>query len=599
MFVYLKKSTNKNTGRTHLSICHNFRADGTIRVKTMLSLGYVDVLEAQYPDPVAHFTAIAKEMEAERKAQIATRTLTYHPLMRIKEGQTNRKNLGFSVLSKIYHELEIDSFLANRQTKRKLGYSLNSVMKLLIYNRILNPGSKLHDHRCKDAYFDRFDLSDDDIYRALPIFARYKDDLLAHMHKRVSTLYERDTSLVYYDVTNTYFEIDEQDAMRKKGVGKEHRPDPLVAMGLLMDKDAIPVSYELFPGNTVDCQTLIPQLTTIKKTYDVGRIIVVADKGLCTSDNIVACLAKGDGYVISKSIRKGTDDLKGWVLAQGGYVYKGKDYKSKSRIDEVDLTVENDSGKRTKKVKITQKQVAFYSEKYAKRAKRERAAAVAKARSIVEKPAKLERMLDNSAAKYVKGIDYDKDTGEVIAKSAKKLSFDEDKLAAQEALDGYYVIITSEMDKTDDEIIDMYRGLWEIEESFKIIKSCFELRPVYVRLEESIEAHFLTCFIALLIMRLLDRRLGYKYPIPQVINSLKSASASRMENNDWLFDHRDDIINDINDIMGIDMRLMHMSAAEIRKLVAATKVHTDTPNKVQGATGALMIDGDEKDGGAG
>jgi transposase len=572
-----------------LSICHSYYKDGKSKTKTIQTLGYVDELKKQFDDPIAHYTEVVAKMEAERKASLATFTIDIHPSKRIEENQTNRKNLGFCVLSKLFHELAIDSFLANRQTKRKIGYSLNSVMKLLVYNRILDPGSKLHDFSCKDSYFERFDFTDDDIYRALPIFAKYKDDLLTHLHMRVSALYGRNTELVYYDVTNTYFEIDEQDELRKKGLSKEHRSDPIIAMGLLMDKDAIPVSYKLYPGNTVDCETLIPQLKQIKKTYNTGRIIVVADKGLCTSDNILACLAKGDGYVISKSVRKATDEMKEWVLAERGYVFKGEDYKSKSRITQVELKVENDNGKRTKKVKVTQKQVAFYSEKYASKAKQDRAAAVAKARSIVKHPAKLERMLDNSAAKYVKGIEYDANTGEVIATSAKKLYFDEEKLACQEALDGYYVITTSEMDKSDSEIIDMYRGLWEIEESFKIAKSYFELRPVYVRKESSIEAHFLVCFVALLIIRLLDRRLGYRFSIPQIIKDLSGVSATHLEDNLWVFDYRQGSINDIFDVFGIDLRRKYMRSADIRSLVAATKEHTDIPSKIQTVHGGLLI----------
>jgi transposase len=593
--MYLKKSTLKKTGRTHLSICHSYNLNGKSKTKTIQTLGYVDVLKEEYDDPIAHFTKVVAQMEAKRKAQISALNITIYPQQRIDKDKTNRKNLGFCVLSKIYHELQIDSFLANRQTKRKLGYSLSSVMKLLVYSRILNPGSKLHDFNCKDSYFERFDFSDDDVYRALGIFAKYKDELLAYLHMRTKTLYGRNTETVFYDVTNTYFEIDKPDDLRKKGVSKEHRPDPIVAMGLLLDKDALPVTYKLYPGNTVDCDTLIPQLKEIKKTYDTGRIIVVADKGLCTSDNILACLGKGDGYVISKSVRKGTDELKKWVLDEQEYVFKSDDYKSKSRIFEDTLNVENENGKRTKKVKVTHKQVAFYSEKYAKKAKCERKAALEKARLIVANPAKLERMLDRSAAKYVKGIQYDKESGEVI-ETSKQLYFDEEKLAKEEALDGYYVIITSEVKRTDSDIIDMYRGLWEIEESFKLIKSCFGLRPVYVRNESSIEAHFLVCFIALLIMRLLDRRLGYKFPIPQIIKDLKNASASHLEDNWWLFDYRQGSINDIYDILGIDLRRKFMRSTEIRSLVAATKEHTDSPSKVRLETDSVLIDDNAEDG---
>ena len=186
--VYLKKSTKKSDGRTHLSICHNYHEGGRAKTRTVQTLGYVDVLKERFDDPVAHFSALAAQMEAERKAQMESVSVTLHMAKRIKKDEDNRKNLGFCVLSKIFHELACDSFFANRQTKRKIGYSLGSVMKLLVYSRILDPGSKRHDFFGKEGYFERFKFTDDDIYRALPVFARYKDELLAHLHRRMDTL---------------------------------------------------------------------------------------------------------------------------------------------------------------------------------------------------------------------------------------------------------------------------------------------------------------------------------------------------------------------------------------------------------------------------
>jgi transposase len=585
----LKKSKRKD-GRIYLSIDYNYRENGTVHTKTVRSLGYLDELEKIYDDPIAHFTAVKDDMEAERQRQDGPATVTIHPKERIKAGESLRKNLGFAALSAIYHELGIDAFLANRQTKRKLGYSLNSVMKLLVYSRILSPASKLSTWRNKDAYFERFDFTDDDVYRSLPVFAHYKDQLLKHLHEKVCGLYGRKDELCYYDVTNYYFEIDRCDAdtvgdgtgdieygMRKKGVSKEHRPDPIVQMGLLMDDNALPITYKLHPGNTNDCITLIPSLKDVKRKFGIGRLVVVADKAMNSSDNIAALLGKGDGYVFSKSIRGATDELQRWALSCDGFkeVDTGTRMKSRIATRKINVTMKDgDKAKgtkaRKKAIEITEKQVCVYSALYDARAKAARQDAIEKARQIVAHPGRLEYMLEGSAARYIDGVTYDKDTGEVID-TAKTLRFNEEKLKAEERFDGYYVISTSEVSRSDSEIRHMYKGLWRIEQSFKITKSELVSRPVFVHNAESIEAHFLTCFIALLIMRILEMKTNGLYTTKAMIDAMASYSGTHIGENWYRFDYRSSILDDIGKATSIDFSLLNRRTGDIRKLVGASK----------------------------
>ena len=379
----------------------------------------------------------------------------------------------------------------------------------------------------------------------------------------------RTTELVYYDVTNYYFEIDKPDKMRKKGVSKEHRPDPIVQMGLLMDTKGIPIMYDLFPGNTNDCETLMPILDKVKKDYEVGRTIIVADKGVNTADNIAFSLAKDDGYVYSQTVRGGNKELKSYVLDESGYRQVGDDYKIKSRLYPREIAVSNAKGGRTK-IRIDEKQVVFYSAAYDRKAKADREPALLKARDLVNNPAKYNKATSYGAAKYVKNLVFDPKTGEVMA-SKQKPVFDEAKLREEEKFDGYYAIVTSEWKKKDKEIIEIYRGLWRIEEAFKVTKSDLEARPVFLSRNDHIQAHFLICFVALVIARLLALRLGNKYTISKIVESLNKASGSHLEENWYIFDHADEITKAITEILGVDLSRKYLRLGDIKKILGATK----------------------------
>jgi hypothetical protein len=409
----------------------------------------------------------------------------------------------------------------------------------------------------------------DDVYRCLTQAVTFKDSLQLHLHQKMKDKFGRSTELVYYDVTNYYFETDRQDEMKRKGVSKEHRPDPIVQMGLLMDTKGIPISYDLFPGNRNDCLTLLPVLDKVKKDYQVGRTIVVADKGVNTADNIAFSLTRGDGYVYSQTVRGANKELKDYLLDESGYRQIGEDYKIKSRLYPREIAVSNANGGRTK-VRIDEKQVVFYSAEYDAKAKADRKVALMKAWDLVNSPARYNKAIAYGAAKYVKNLVFDPATGEILT-TRQRPFFDEEKLREEERFDGYYAIITSEWKKTDQEIIEIYRGLWRIEEAFKVTKSDLAARPVYLSRNDHIQAHFLICFVALVILRLLALRLGNKYSIPSIVESLNKASGSLLEENWYVFDHADEITKAINESLGVDLNHKYLRLGEIKKILGATK----------------------------
>ncbi len=421
----------------------------------------------------------------------------------------------------------------------------------------------------KERYFENFDFSLDDIYRCLTKVVAFKDSLQLHLHRQMKLKFNRSTELVYYDVTNYYFEIDEQDELRKKGVSKEHRPDPIVQMGLLMDTKGVPISYDLFPGNTNDCETLLPVLSKVKSDYAVGRIIVVADKGVNTADNIAFSLAKGDGYVYSQTVRGANRELKDYVLDSSGYRELSEDYKIKSRLYPREIAVSNVKGGRSK-VLIDEKQVVFYSYDYDRKAKADREPALLKALDLAKNPAKYNKATSYGAAKYLKNLVFDPKTGEIITAKQKPV-FDEKKLRDEERFDGYYAIVTSEWQKSDEEIIEIYRGLWQIEDAFKVTKSDLKTRPVYLSRQDHIKAHFLICFVALVIARLLVLRLGNKFSIPKIVESLNRASGSLFEENWFVFNHADEITRSVGETLGVDLSRKYLKLGEIKKILGSTK----------------------------
>lgn len=569
--MFLKQTKNKTSGRIYLSIVHGYRdpISKKSRTKTFESLGYLDELKKKYDDPIAHFTAKAKQMDKERLVDNADLTFTIAKDDTISTDSVNRKNFGYAALSKIYHDLGLHTFLTNRQRHTKEEYDANVIMQMLVFSRMLHPASKKKSHEQRGRFFEKTNYSLDDVYRCLTFINRHKDQLQVWINDRIKENYGRDTSLVYYDVTNYYFETDKSDDFKRKGISKEHKPNPIVQMGLFMDNNGLPITYDLFPGNTNDCMTYRPNLLKIKREYELGKVVVVADKGMTTGDNIWYTLSAGDGYVFSMSVRGGTKELKNYVLNESGYEWLGKDYKRKSRLYPRTIQVTSRNGKKLKK-QVDEKQVVFYSEKYSKRAKADRAATIAKAQDLINEPGKYTKATSYGAAAYVKNISFDKETGEIL-EASKALTLDLEKLKEEEALDGYYVIITSEYKETDDRIIDMYRGLWKIEETFRVTKSDLEARPVFVSRKEHIQAHFLTCFVSLVIARILEMKTEHKYSITRILESLGKAECTHVQQNYYLFDYYDEILKDIGEKFELDFSKKMLSLGEIKKYLGRVK----------------------------
>ena len=559
--------------------------DGKVKHKVIENLGYLEDYLEEYEDPVAHFQQIAKEWNVRQEApdSIEVRLSEKLPAQ-----CSNRKNLGYAIIKLIYAKLQIREFFQNKQRQLPVEYNLNSIFSLLTFNRFLFPSSIKNAYETRDRFFDHFNFSLDDVYRALDYFNRYSLELQKHLHARVSSLLGRNSEKAYYDVTNYYFEIPYEDedgtdterkVKRKRGPSKEHRKDPIIQMGLLMDSKGIPMAFHTFSGNESEKTNMLPAIQRVKKDYEINRIIVVADRGLNTSDNTSILSGtnasdekNNDGYVYGQSIRGADAEFKKWVLEQDGYITTMEEnkegetipFKHKSRLYAKEITKKDSNGVRRLKMTIYQKQMVYYSEKYAKKQKYEREKAITKAKDLIKNPADYTKATSYGCTAYINNISFSKETGEIV--EGKELSINEEKIAEEALYDGYYSIVTSEKELSDKEIRDLYKGLWEIEESFRIIKSEFKTRPVFVSTEAHILAHFLICFVTLLIMRVLEQFIEKRHSVRQIRNSLLNYSCSYLDQNYYLFDYRDDVILTIEKTFGLDLSKKIMPLSEIKKI---------------------------------
>jgi transposase len=593
--MFLKATKQKN-GRINLSFVEGYRDPATkkTRHKVVENLGYVDEYLDLYEDPKEHFKKVARhltehmqEQKDQQKAEdeIFLGTVSSNEVM--EEGEDTIRHMGFLPFSRIYHELKTDQFFVNRQRSQSMDYSLNDVMQLLIYTRILTPGSKIANYREKERFPRPFNCDWYDLYRALDYFEAYKEALLLHLHEQVTINYSRKTNVVFYDVTNYYFEIDQEDDFRRKGYCKHNTRNPLVQMGLLLDADAIPITYRLFKGNTHDSQTMMPIINETRQEYGLGRMITVADKGLNSGDNIAFLMVKEDGFIFSQKIRGADKEFQEYVFDSSGYQEK---HGLVSEADEWDeqaapsdkpaffmksrpypqefMVTHSDDTKR--KIPLDVKQIICYNEVYARRQRHAREEAIEKAKKIVAHPKRYTKRDAKGALRYVNDIEYDKATGECIT-AGHRPYLDEDKIVEDEKYDGYYAIITSEVNMPDREVVKAYHELWKIERSFRITKTDLESRPVYVSLESRIEGHFLTCYIALLFLRLLCKKLDGKYAPEQIMTSLKKYQACFIKDNIYRQTYYDTVIKDIGEMLGMQLDKKFLKQNDIRKLVALTK----------------------------
>ena len=541
----------KNNGKPYLRLAESRYVKDIGRQKKFVlkNLGPLSKFDDGKPDFLKRFR------EKFKNGEIDFDGITYYSNLSTKrvfeiDNEMNYielKNIGFLFLQSIYNSLGIYDLLREIKSNSKLEYDLNGLTKLLVFGRILDPASKRKTFENRDKFlFQVVDSNDiNQIYRALDVLSENSKKIQNRMNTKIkNSSIGRNTSLTYYDVTNYFFEtmygdediyeLDENNEIikdennepiivkkgfRKKGVSKENSKGPIVQMGLFIDNNGIPVSHKLFPGNTQDKTTFKNVLENDIDEMNLGKIVVVADNGMNTQENKYLIVDKGNGYIVSKSVKRSWKSQRDWALEEKDYTYIRNAFnqvvfKYKSRINEITLTYKNEDGTKAKKI-IKEKEIIYWSKKHYEKELHQNQKFIEYLESCKENPDKLKDR-QRKSQEYIKVLDIDKDTGEVI-KTDKIVIFLDQKLEKYKETLGYYSIVTSEIEDNDKEIINRYHGLSRIEDSFRIIKSDLEGRPIYVWTEEHIKAHFLICFIALTIIRIIQYQL-LKYENKSTLN---------------------------------------------------------------------------------
>lgn len=428
------------------------------------------------------------------------------------------------VLDPLFSALGLDECLASIKHSSKIQYDLQGIVRLLTYGRILNPDSKIGTMRMNDRYYQPLVKSsnDDNVYDVLDVVYENRQKLIQRMNTCISRGIGRNTSTVFYDVTNFFFETEEPDAdildeegnvlekgLRKMGVSKENRKQPIVQMGLFLDDNGIPISIEMFPGNTLDHLTLRTAMKNTVNNLNLDRFILIADRGMYNGTNMCHVLDQGDGYIVSKSLKKSTKKDREWVLDPSGYTEQSAGFKYKSRI--ITRTVTDEDGN---KRKLQEKVVVYWSRSFYERERHENQSFLAFIEKLKMNPKgfRITAAQSRSIKKFLRKDVLNKSTGEILDSKKLLAMIDDEKLSEYNDLMGYYQIVSSELDMPDLDIIDKYHGLTQIEDQFREMKGTLETRPIFVRTPEHIQAHLMICFMALTMMRVLQHKIKTTQP---------------------------------------------------------------------------------------
>lgn len=430
-------------------------------------------------------------------------------------------------LDKLFDELGLEDFFRSYKGFSKIQYDVLNFVRLLVYGRILNPDSKMATLEQNDDYYTPLlkNFNKYNVYDTLDFIYENKEKIIRRMNTSLVKKWHRNPEIIFYDVTNFFFEIEDPDedvldeygnviekGFRKIGVSKENRKQPIVQMGLFMDDQGLPISIESFPGNTLDANTFKPAISKSIDGLEYARFIMIADRGMCNYQNVFHLLDQNNGYILAKSLLKSTKAEQEWAYSDDGFIQECRDFKYKSRI--MKRTVKDANGK---KRTVTENVIVYWSRNFYERDLHENARFLETLEKILKNP-KGFRITDMQARMlrpFFKSDFFNSETGEVIAASKLKALLDKEKLEEFKSHFGYYQIITSEINMPPLEAIEKYHGLTRIEDQFRVMKSDLETRPVYVRTREHIEAHLLICLIALTMIRMIQCKICHSGLVPK------------------------------------------------------------------------------------
>ena len=496
--------------------------------KVVEKLGtYENLKKKLYPnEPIEWAKKYVEELNKQEQEGTRNIIVKYNPTKIIEKDVQKLFNGGYLFLEKIYYELGIDKICKQISENYKFEYDLNNILSRLLYGRIIFPSSKLATYNLSKQFIEQPNFELHHIYRALEIISKENEFIQSELYKNSLKKSKRNTGILYYDCTNYFFEIEQEEGLKQYGPSKEHRPNPITQMGLFMDGDGIPLAFNISPGNTNEQGTLTPTEEKILKDFELSKFIVCTDAGLASTDNRKFNNKDERAFITTQSIKKLKKHLKEWALTKAGWKLSGdlKEYDI-SKLEESEETIEKYKNKVFYKERwikedgLEQKFIVTFSLKYKYYQQQIRNNQIERAQKAMNnKNFKLEKYNQNDYKRFITKTAVTKD-GEVADNNV--LSLNTKQIEKEEQYDGFYGVCTN-LDDNAEEIIKINQRRWEIEESFRIMKSEFKARPVYLSRDDRITAHFTTCFLALVLHRYLEKELEKKYTATQIIDTLRN-----------------------------------------------------------------------------
>ena len=568
MAYFLKKSNYKKG--TYLQIYESFydpeRKGGAHR--SYKALGYVHERQAKgIDDPIAFYKEEVLKLNQELKAAKDAKKV------RQISDDSPEKLIGYFPMKNINDKLSVKKYIDLMQTATDFRFSVFDMISALVYARLVHPCSKSKTYdEVIPKLFDSYDFSLNQLYDGLEYIGCEYEKIIEIYNHQIKQMYRFDTSHTYFDCTNFYFEIDKEDHFRKKGPSKENRKEPIVGLGLLLDANQIPVGMKLFPGNQSEKPVIRNIIDDLKKRNALsGRTIQIADKGLNCAENIFHALKNGDGYIFSKSVKQLPETEKTWVLLPNDYrdvknVGGEVMYRIKECVDEFQYKFKDSDTGLEKKFRITEKRIVTYNPKLAKKQIYEIHKEVEKARLLKASQAKKSEYGDS--AKYVIFTAADKKGNETDGKI--KVSMNEELIKKSLELAGYNLLVTSEISMSDKDVYDAYHNLWRIEESFRIMKSQLDARPVYLQKKDTIIGHFLICYLAVLLTRLLQfKLLKSNYCSEDLFDFVHDFRVARISDRKYInLSRGTTFIKEFSTICNLPLTSYFLSEGEIKKMLS-------------------------------
>ena len=569
----MRLQISKSKNASSLYVTKSIYVNGVSTSKVVEKLGTYDELKEKLngEDPIEWAKAYVAELTRKEKEEKREVMVRYSPAKQIEKDEQKSFNGGYLFLQQIYHQLGLSKISKVISDKYKFTYNLDSVLSRLVYSRIIFPASKLATCEQSKLFMEKPEFELQHVYRSLEVLAKESDYIQSELYKNSLKICDRNKGILYYDCTNYFFETEQEDGLRQYGVSKEHRPNPIVQMGLFMDGDGFPLAFCINKGNTNEQVTLKPLEKKIISDFGLSRFVVCTDAGLASVANRKFNDIQDRAFITTQSIKKLKASLREWALDPTGWKMSGSDvlYDLTELNEDSNLDLTFYKERWIKEKDLEQKLIVTFSTKYQKYQQSIRNRQVERAQKVIDtNPGKLKKCNSNDYKRFI-SKSHCTENGEVAENES--YSIDTDLIAGEAAYDGFYAVCTN-LDDDASAIIKVNQRRWEIEESFRIMKSEFKARPVYLQRDDRIEAHFTTCFISLMIYRILEKKLGEKYTCHDIVTGLRDMNFFEITGEGYLPTYtRTDLTDDLHDAFGFRTDYQIVNTKQMKKIFKDTK----------------------------